>query len=258
MREVNREIGVHGATWNGLHDGYFSNPAMANTLLNAVQTVIENGQIPDVIADLGGGTGFLLTELIQRNMAPQSQLINIDASANQLNLITNPRIQTVCKAINEIKRRTLAKKSERFLLMMRSVLHYFGHAGLIPILRHLRMQLQPGEYFIHQSACLNTQSEADCLNQLYTLMKTHKWYPTRSSMQSILESSGFQIITTTTAPSLRLTETALAERYQLPPTTLRDIHNAMMRHGNHPDIITTTDTSFCAWLPYTVFTCIAI
>jgi hypothetical protein len=62
--------------------------------------------------------------------------------------------------------------------MMRSVLHYFGKDGLRPVLRHLRAQAKPGEYFIHQTASFERVRDANCLNNLYAMMRTQKWYPT--------------------------------------------------------------------------------
>ncbi|MCX6996005.1 MAG: class I SAM-dependent methyltransferase [Kiritimatiellaeota bacterium] len=258
MRELDRERGVHGPAWNGLHGGYFSDPAVAEPLLDAVRAALACRR-PDAIVDLGGGTGFLLAELARRNLAPDCRLVNVDASAAQLQPAASSRIQKVCAAVDQVRRGALVEKSQTLLFMMRSVLHYFGRAGLLPTLQHLRAQLRPGEYFVHQSACCAEQGAADSLNRLYALMETGKWYPIRAHLQALLASAGWRITAMAAAPSLLLEDAALAARYRLTPAQLADLHAALRASGdNLRGVLETTPAGFRAWLPYTVFTCVAV
>ena len=207
---------------------------------------------PDVIADLGGGTGFLLAELNRRRLAPGCRLINVDASAAQLQSATSPALHKICAAVGEVCRNALAADGQRLLFLMRSVLHYFGAAGLAPALRHLRAQQQPGEYFVHQTACFAEPRAADDMNRLYALMATGKWYPTRAHLEAQLAEAGWRVTATAAAPALPLDSAALAERYRLTPAQLSKIQSEL------PEALETTPDGFRAWLPYTIFTCAAV
>ena len=257
MREVDRERQVHGPAWNGWHAGYFSNPAAAVPLLAAIRAAATQPP-PDVVVDLGGGTGFLLAELARRGVAPDSRLINVDASAAQLQAATHPRLVNVCAALTDVRRGALAAEHLRFLLGMRSVLHYFGQAGLPPALQHLRAQMQPGEYFVHQSACFADPQAATVINRLYALMATGKWYPTRAHLQDLLAAAGWRVTATAAAPALPLDSAALAGRYRLTSAQLADIQAVLhAAYGERPGVFEHTPAGFRAWLPYTIFTCVA-
>ncbi len=62
---VRKELVVHGQRWASIFDGYFSDPIVARSLVEAVERAIE-ASCPAVVADLGGGTGFVLAELHRR------------------------------------------------------------------------------------------------------------------------------------------------------------------------------------------------
>jgi len=258
MRAINRERGVHGPAWNGLHGGYFSDPAAVEPLLAAIRAAAMQPP-PDVVVDLGGGTGFLLAELARRGLAPDSRLINVDVFAAQLQAAAHPRLVNVCAALTDVRRGALATEHLRFLFMMRSVLHYFGQAGLPPALQHLRAQMQPGEYFVHQSACFAEPHAATVINRLYARMATGKWYPTRARLQDLLAAAGWRVAATTAAPALPLDSAALAGRYRLTPAQLAHIQAVLhAAYGELPGVFENTPAGFRAWLPYTVFTCVAV
>ncbi len=127
----------------------------------------------DVVVDLGGGTGFLLSQLAACGAVGGATLVNVDCSAAQLALAGGKGIRHVHASIGEFQRAHLAGLGKRFFYLMRSVLHYFGQDGLSPVLQHLRDQTVEGEFFLHQSASFDDEQEAACLNALYRHMHTH-------------------------------------------------------------------------------------
>ena len=70
---------VHGASWGRVHGGYFSDPAVARPLVAAAREVWAAAQ-PEVIVDLGGGTGFLLSQLREAGVGGDAALVNLDCS----------------------------------------------------------------------------------------------------------------------------------------------------------------------------------
>jgi hypothetical protein len=147
--QINREIGVHGQQWNSLHDGYFSDSIIARPL---VETIIKYLAVSDtnVLIDLGGGTGFILNELISRGATKNINLINMDCSSTQLEVMEKKGISCINGFISDFTRNDLPASDKRLFFIMRSVLHYFGKDGLIPILRHIP-QSYPHRRDLHPS-----------------------------------------------------------------------------------------------------------
>ena len=108
---------------------------------------------PAVVADLGAGTGFILSELLMHGQYPGVRLINVDLSERQLEKGEDSRILSLHVSIDEITRELLDTGNRPLLFVMRSVLHYFGHNGPRPLLAYLRSQMKTGEFFVHQSIC---------------------------------------------------------------------------------------------------------
>ncbi len=125
-QSVSRELGVHGPRWARIFDGYFSDAAVARPLLEAVEKAIEISR-PSVAADLGGGTGFLLAELLRRGLRSVRPVV-VDLSEKQLAACTDGRIAKLQASLDKVERRQLLAGEERLLLMSRSTLHYFGSA----------------------------------------------------------------------------------------------------------------------------------
>jgi hypothetical protein len=98
---------------------------------------------------------------------------------------------------------------------MRSVLHYFGKDGLIPVLSHIRNQAKTGEVFIHQTACFESAIEAQCINVLYREMDTPKWYPSINELRESMAITSWQVIDICSAPPLKLWSVELRQRYEL-------------------------------------------
>jgi len=253
-----RERAIHGAEWDRIHNGYFASHAVAEPLTKAIQVAAERAK-PHAIVDLGGGTGFMLHELARHGLAANARLINLDASAEQLDHGNDPRVKRIEASLSELRRAQFAKKDETALFIMRSVLHYFGSDGLVPILKKLRRLMQPGEYFIHQTACFEDGAAAKCLNKLYELMGTDKWYPMSSSLCMALMESGWQVMATVPAPPLPLGSLDLSRRYNLSPAKLSQIHKTLSAEcGECTKVFESTRRGFIAYLPYNIFTCVAV
>jgi hypothetical protein len=54
-----------GARKETIHGSYFSDPEAARPLVKAILQAIDLSH-PNVVADLGGGTGFILKELLKK------------------------------------------------------------------------------------------------------------------------------------------------------------------------------------------------
>ncbi|MCX5649196.1 MAG: hypothetical protein NTX40_08895 [Planctomycetota bacterium] len=59
---IDREAGVQGPRWHTVHEGYFADAAIAQPFVEAVRRAVLASK-PHVVADLGGGTGFVLCQL---------------------------------------------------------------------------------------------------------------------------------------------------------------------------------------------------
>jgi SAM-dependent methyltransferase len=253
--EIEKEIGIHGDRWEGLHQGYFSDPAISRHLVEEIISAVEVSD-PTVLVDLGGGTGYLLSEVLKRGINPDIRLINLDLSLRQLNRTGLERIKTLEASLAEFQRPLIASDSDRVLFFMRSALHYFGQSGLGPVLCHLREQMKKGEYFIHQTACFTSRIGADCLNTIYAGMGTTKWYPLVSVLIPILESTGWEIISISDVPRLRLASDELKERYRLTDDTVRKIRESIMKDfGEIEGVLEETNDGFIAYLSYKIFRC---
>ena len=254
---IGTEKVVHGQQWGSLHNGYFADPIIARPLLNAIIDVLTHSPA-EVIVDLGGGTGFLLSQLAAHDIVPALSLKNIDCSKAQLALTDTTGISPVHKSLEDFKRSDVAAAGQRLFLMMRSVLHYVGENGLQPFLRHIRAQAQEGEFFVHQTASFDNKDEAACLNALYSYMHTAKWYPMTNELTRYLADSGWRLTNTMAAPSLLLTSDDLALRYALDATYLAHIRDKMAREfGAKNRVFRLTPSGFHAYLPYRIFTCVA-
>lgn len=254
-REIEREIKIHGGRWDNFHRGYFSNPVISDYLVKEVMYAVKENA-PSIVIDLGGGTGFILSELLKKNIAPNIRLIDLDLSLRQLNRIGSGRIQCMNSSLSEFKRGDIARQDDRVLFLMRSVLHYFGRDGLAQELRYLRSQMEVGEYFIHQTACFDSPVAAGCLNTIYAGMKTGKWYPVMEEIVSVLEDNGWEINRLTEVPHLCLDSRELKERYHLTDGTIRLIREEVKRKfGKIGNIYRETPVGFIAYLPYKIFIC---
>ena len=254
---IKREMKIHGQRWGSFHHHYFADPKVAEPLTEAILSAVNTSR-PDIIADLGGGTGFLLKELLKRRPLPGVRLVNVDVSDVQLSACKDERIEQLFASAASVTRLDLGGEDRRLLLVARSLLHYFGKSGLFTLLRHLRGQLRPGELFVHQSACFEALEDAACLNQVYEMMRTEKWYFTIDELEAALEKAGFILCEVRSAPPLQLDSGDLAERYGLGAEQVASIRELVDREfGERPGVFTTSGKGFTAWLHYSIFTCYA-
>ncbi len=254
---IGTEKVVHGQLWGAFHKGYFSDPAVARPLVNTVMGVLAKSPA-DVVVDLGGGTGFLLSQLAAQGVSDATALINVDCSEAQLELMDKAGIASVHLPIGDFRRSDVAADNQRLCLVMRSVLHYLGEDGLLPLLGHLRGQAKEGEYFVHQSAAFDNAHDAACLNALYRNMRTRKWYPSVDDLSRRLAVSGWRVAGTISAPPLVLTSDDLALRYALNPGDIARIREVMAEEfGGMSAVYRQTPNGFEADLHYRIFTCVA-
>lgn len=257
-QEISREKEVHGDQWNSVHSGYFSAPEIADPLLQVIESVITE-TYPDTIVDLGGGTGFLLKKLIDRGIDKRINLVNLDLSKTQLSVINNSRIEPVIESNTDFRRDELGDVDNTYLFISRSTFHYVGEDGLEPLLCNIRHQMHPGEVIIHQTASFEHVKDALCLNRLYNYMRTHKWYPTYTVCRDILEKTGFKVSSIIPAPTLTLTASSLAYRYNLNEGVIRQIRKALLKEfGEKPGVYQLTPEAFTAYLHYYIYTCTAV
>lgn len=252
-REVERERKVQGTAWDGVHLGYFSDPAIAASLVEAVLDKAAECR-PAAIVDIGGGTGYILAELDRRGLDPSVALVDVDVSHAQIGAIRGARIRGVPGSADGFRRQDLLPEGGRMLFVMRSVLHYLGPAGLGRALRHIRSQMAPGEYFIHQTACFDTPRMAECMNALYAGLGTGKRYPTQAALTAALEAAGLSVQFHRRCPALTLTSEELESRYGVAPETLDTIRRELgARFADVPEVFEAGPGRFVACLHYRVF-----
>ena len=255
---VGKEANIQGKEWDSLHDGYFSDPSVAALLISRIQDAVAASK-PEVIVDLGGGTGFLLRELIRNHIDSEIRLVNLDISPKQLEQVSDRQIHTVQRSLTDFQRADAGDPGKRHLFIMRSVLHYYGREGLAPILQHLRGQMRNGELFVHQTACSDQQADVDCMNLLYEGMETGKWYPMAGQLVQALEKSGWTVNSISPAPPLVVTSHDLGRRYGVSPDHLGSIRSEILqRFGEQHGVFETTPDGFRAFLHYKLFTCVAV
>ncbi len=253
--QIKREESVQGEHWSKLHGGYFSDPVVAYPLIRKVRAIADTSGV-DTIVDLGGGTGSLLALLRAEGVNHNISLVNLDASDVQLEVAARAGLSCIRGSVDSFSRCDLGHEEGTFLFMMRSVLHYFGEDGLRPVLRHLRTQVQTGEYFVHQTASFLHQHDADCMNELYQIMRTPKWYPTVSFLCECLRHEGWHVLEVLPGLPLTLTNEELRQRYDLSQAELLRISDQLTQHSlASEDIFKKTDDGFCAFLHYWIYIC---
>ena len=249
------EQAVHGSTWGRMHGGYFSDPEVARPLVEAVREIWAEAR-PDRIVDLGGGTGFLLARLRESGAGAGSELVVLDGSDPQLAEAAKSGVECVRGSVGAFRRAAVAPAGARVLWLMRSVLHYAGETGLDPLLRHLRAQAATGEFWVHQTACFERAEDAACLNALYRLLRTGKWYPTVAELRQRLAAQGWTVMEERPAPTLVLDSDGLGLRYATDAAGLHAIGKTLSAEFGEPnDVFRFTPTGFQADLRYRTFIC---
>lgn len=253
--QIKREEGVHGERWHAVHEGYFSDPAVAAPLVETTRQLALKST-PQVIVDLGGGTGFLLSRIREAGVDPAPTFVNLDNSSVQLDAAVHPGITPVRGSVDVFLRQDLGRPDDRFLYLMRSVLHYFGKEGLRPVLRHLRKQVKPGEYFVHQTAAFIRPEDAACLNQLYRMMRSPKWFPTTNELDNSLRAEGWDVLEAHPALPLRLKDDELRQRYRLDQADIGKIRDRLSCCPMvSEDVFRQSASGFSVLLHYQIYVC---
>jgi len=209
----------------------------------------------DRIVDLGGGIGFVLSQIRERQQQSGTIYINLDDSPNQLQAAHPTGFRSIRHALDTFRRGDLGPETACTCYLMRSVLHYFREHGLRPVLRHLHNQTRPGECFIHQTAAFHDPQDARCLNTLYRMMRTDKWYPCVADLSQALEDTSWQVLEILPAPPLPLTRADLQNRYQLDAEDLDAIQERLSGMPVDETVFRTTPEGFCAYLHYAIYVC---
>jgi hypothetical protein len=250
--QINREIKAHGQQWNSMHEGYFSDPIIAIPFIEKIIHYLS-GSDTEVIVDLGGGTGFILHELIAKGATANMISINLDCSISQLDAMEKRSVLCINSLISDFSRNDLIVFSKRIFFIMRSVLHYFGREGLVPVLRHIRNQARKGEMFIHQTACFESPVEARCMNILYEEMGTPKWYPSISELCESMAKANWQMIDICAAPPLKLSSVELGQRYGLDGQVMAKICGRVIEEfGEIENVFQRVPEGFVAYLHYRI------
>jgi SAM-dependent methyltransferase len=257
-QSVEKEMRVHGRRWETIHGSYFSDPEAARPLVEAICHAIDLSH-PNVVADLGGGTGFVLKELLKRRALPGIRLVNVDISPLQLQECQDDRISLLQASVAQVTRQDLAAGEDVLLLVARAILHYFSRPDQRQLLSHLRGQQKEGELFVHHSSCFQEAKDAECLSLLYERMGTQKWFGILAEMEALLKEKGWSICQVRPAPKIPLDSTDLAERYSLSPQQIISIREEISeKYGQKPEVFTFTEDGFRAWLHAYIFTCKAV
>jgi len=252
-----RDAAIHGARWDAVHGGYFSDAAVAKPLLEKIEEAVALTRAT-VVVDLGGGTGFLLAQLAARGECDAIRLVNVDSSNDQLAAVQCRAVECVRASLEQFTRPAVAAEDARVVWVMRSALHYFGEQGMLTVLEHLRRQAQQGEMFVHQTACFVHEREAECLNTLYREMHTGKWYPTADHLCRMLERAGWRVGDMNGAPALPLTDHDLALRYGMTEEAMARIRAGLERQfGPIAEVLELSPDRFCAYLHYRIAVCTA-
>ena len=256
--DVKREAHVHGKLWAKQASGFFSDPNMAKDYVAAIMRVARDYP-PSAIADLGGGTGFILEQLVATNIAENIKLVNIDESDVQLAMCKHPRIVPMKGAFESFRRADIVSETGKMMVISRSVLQYGGIFKQKPWLDHVRGQMKPGEWFVHQSGCAEDAEGALALDAMFEQMDVGKWVPHKEALVRLLVQAGFGITDAFPVPAVEMVSEELSVRYGVSPDTLARIKADLQRTcSNRPDLVKFSPSGFSFNFPYYVFLCKAV
>jgi len=256
--DIKREAHVHGKLWAKQAAGFFSDPNMARDYVAAIMRLALKHN-PSAIADLGGGTGFVLEQLIAAGLAENIKLVNIDTSDSQLAMCQNPRITPMKGTLESFRRVNIMGETGSLMLISRSVLQYGGILKQKPWLNHVRSQMKPGEWFVHQSGCEADVEGALALDVLFEQMGVGKWVPHKEAFVRLLVQAGFEVTDDFTVPAVEMASEELAVRYGVAPDVMAQIEADLRRTcSNRPDLVKFASSGFVFQFPYRVFLCKAV
>lgn len=252
---VSKELHYHGGKWATAHGSYFSDPVNAKPLVDEAFKSAESFR-PNIIADIGGGTGFLLDQVRERFNGDAPRLLNIDVSRDQLDQCRGMDVM-LCSAL-DLRRQALVREKERLMLISRSVMHYFGKDQQDRFLSSLRSVMEEGEMMVQQPASFATEEECECMNILYPMMGVDKFYLTPEGLRKAHERNGFEVVSMKAAPPLDLRSEDLADRYDISDENMRKMCGIMRRYRLHEQGFEVNDRSFRGPFTYVIVTARAI
>ncbi len=236
-----------------MHGGYFSDPETAKALIAQLNSAARD-RAPATVADLGGGTGFILAALRRKKSFRTARLVNIDVSPRQLEQCRLPGLECLSCPAEKVTRGKLLQSGTRgpLMLTMRSLLHYFGgRREQEAFLRKARNLARKGEYFVHQSACFEREEDTALMNETYRLMRVNKTYFTCERLSAMLGGCGWKTEKIMRAPALTFTSGEMKCRYGL---SARDISRIRAIAGTKA-CIKPARTGFSGKLEYAIFVC---
>lgn len=257
--EVQREQLVHGSKWQSVYGGYFADPEIAQPFLTQIDAACTSAP-PDIVIDLGGGTGFVLEQLECRPaFIPTTCLINLDISEEQQNCIGDSCIKKMVSSMVEFQRHEITgEEKDRILFITRSTLHYAGIFGIEPVLAHIRRQMRPGEYFVHQTLCHEEPYEALLFSEFLERLHTSKWIPPVSTLRYLCNKCGFEIEDSITGPTLPLLPQSLMSRYKISNEEMEEIHQTLKREYPGTEVIKEEESTYTILAPFKIFRCRAV
>lgn len=255
--DIESEKHVHGARFTKLFGGYFGDPLVAKPLVDAIHKAIQ-AHTPGVLVDVGGGTGLVLSELLRVYPDTPCRLVDLDLSADQLREERDQRIATLQASAEDVTRADLCAGDETLMLAMRSVIHYFGHANIVPFLKHLRSLLNPGEVMVHQTACYADPNNARLLDQMIKGMGAGKSSLNKDEVLGFLDKAGWRVFESIPAPALVMTSDELAYRYHVTGDAIKALSEKFLTDfKNVPDAFRATRDGFTVRVDYHIFTSMA-
>jgi len=255
---IEREAHVHGSQWGSLYDGYFGDKQIARNYVAAIMRAAGKCK-PSAIVDLGGGTGFILEQLVEAGIADDIRLVNLDESDAQLAVCKKKRITSRKGGLQSLCRSDIVNEAGSLMLICRSVLQYGGILGQKPWLNHLRRQLKKGEWFVHQSGCSDDLEAALALDVLFEMAGVDKWVPHKEAFVRLLKKAKFEITEDFPVQPLGMPSDGIAVRYGVSPQRMAEIKADLQRTcANRPDLFKSTPSGFVFNFPYRVFVCKAI
>lgn len=255
MNTTSNDSVLYGDSWDSAHQGYFSDPDVAAPFIDTLEDVFKRSA-PDVVADLGGGTGVVIRGLIERLGEAAAGHVIVDTSSEQLGQVCDRRIKCVHSPVEKLERSMLVSGKGSLLLCMRSLLHYFGKDGLRPILKHLRSLLEEGEYLVHQTVCFAEKEEGIIANELYDFMGTGKWFTSLEELTRALNEEQFEVMDFQRAPSLVIRKSELEERYNADGNSMGKLAESLRsEYGEREGLFECGAKGFTTYLHYYIFVC---
>ena len=182
-----------GDRWYNDHIDYFSDPDVARPYIGAIIDIMVS-QRPNVLADIGGGSGSITSQLAERDAWKKVRFMNLDLSYENGHISRGEGPFSSCGYRAELKREELVEEGQRLMMINRSPLQTLGVDNQRPFISRIRRLMRPGEAIVMQVSCFDSEEAKDCMNTIQSLMGTGDWYPTRSLVESMMNASDWEVL----------------------------------------------------------------